>query len=154
MGGDGAGHLQRANGRPAAGYDRRLARALGSIDLSRPVPDLWPQFIALGQFPALVLRGANSDLLSAQTVEAMVERHPNLRTVTVPDQGHAPLLKEPETVEAIGMFLAANDWILRSRRAHSAGGMTAQLSSKGSRRQTGAVSAMALGAGHVLDAAG
>jgi pimeloyl-ACP methyl ester carboxylesterase len=97
------------NGRPAAGYDRKLARAFGSIDLSRPVPDLWPQFMALGQFPGLVLRGANSDLLSAQTVDAMVERHPNLRTVTVPGQGHPPLLKEPETVEAIGMFLAAND---------------------------------------------
>jgi hypothetical protein len=39
----------------------------------------------------------------------MVTRHPNLRAVTVPDQGHAPLLKEPETVEAIGTFLAAND---------------------------------------------
>jgi pimeloyl-ACP methyl ester carboxylesterase len=102
-------NFNETNGRPAAGYDRRLARAFGRIDLSRPAPDLWPQFIALGQFPALVVRGANSDLLSVQTVEAMVERHPNLRTVTVPDQGHAPLLKEPETVEAIGMFLAAND---------------------------------------------
>jgi pimeloyl-ACP methyl ester carboxylesterase len=73
------------------------------------VPDLWPQFIALGQFPALVIRGANSDLLSVETVEAMVERHPNLRTLTVPGQGHAPVLNEPETVEAIGTFLAAND---------------------------------------------
>jgi pimeloyl-ACP methyl ester carboxylesterase len=101
--------FNEANGRPAPGYDRRLARALGTIDLSRPVPDLWPQFIALGRFPALVIRGANSDLLSLQTVEAMVDRHPNLRTLTVPDQGHAPLLKEAETVEAIGTFLAAND---------------------------------------------
>ena len=33
-------------GRPALAYDRRLARALGTIDLSRSVPDLWPQFIA------------------------------------------------------------------------------------------------------------
>ena len=96
-------------GRPARAYDRRLARALGTIDLSRPVPDLWPQFIALGQVPAFVLRGANSDVLSAETLEAMTERHPNLRAMTVPDQGHAPVLKEPETVEAIGAFFAAND---------------------------------------------
>jgi pimeloyl-ACP methyl ester carboxylesterase len=96
-------------GRPARAYDRRLARALGTIDLSRPIPDLWPQFIALGQVPAFVVRGANSDVLSAETLEAMVERHPNLRTLTVPDQGHAPVLKEPDTVEAIGAFLAAND---------------------------------------------
>jgi pimeloyl-ACP methyl ester carboxylesterase len=96
-------------GKPVRAYDRRLARAMGSIDLSRPIPDLWPQFIALGHVPALVLRGANSDVLSADTLEAMVERHPNLRTLTVPDQGHAPLLKEQNTVEAIGSFLAAND---------------------------------------------
>jgi pimeloyl-ACP methyl ester carboxylesterase len=97
------------DGRPAQSYDRRLARALRAIDLGRPAPDLWPQFIALGQFPALVIRGANSDLLSTATLDAMVERHPNLRTVTVPGQGHAPVLNEPETVEAIGSFLAAND---------------------------------------------
>jgi pimeloyl-ACP methyl ester carboxylesterase len=96
-------------GRPALAYDRRLARALGTIDLSRSVPDLWPQFIALGQVPAFVLRGENSDVLSADTLEAMVERHPNLRTMTVPEQGHAPVLKEPETIEAIGAFFAAND---------------------------------------------
>jgi len=96
-------------GRPARAYDRKLARSVGSMDLSRPVPDLWPQFIALGQVPAFVLRGANSDLLSADTLEAMVERHPNLRTMTIPDQGHAPLLKEADIVEAIGAFFAAND---------------------------------------------
>jgi hypothetical protein len=27
----------------------------------------------------------------------------------VPEQGHAPVLKEPETIEAIGAFFAAND---------------------------------------------
>ncbi len=97
------------DGRPAQSYDRRLARSIGAMDLSRRLPDLWPQFIALGQFPALVIRGANSDLLSAETVDAMVEQHPNLRTLTVPGQGHAPVLNEPETVETIGGFLAAND---------------------------------------------
>lgn len=97
------------DGRPAQSYDQRLARSIGTIDLSQPVPDLWPQFIALGQFPALVIRGANSDLLSAETVEAMVEQHPNLRTLTISGQGHAPVLNEPETVEVIGSFLAAND---------------------------------------------
>jgi len=48
-------------------------------------------------------------VLSAETLKAMVTRHSNLRATTVPDQGHAPLLKETETVEAIGAFLAAND---------------------------------------------
>jgi pimeloyl-ACP methyl ester carboxylesterase len=96
-------------GRPAVAYDRRLARAFGTIDLSQTIPDLWPQFVALGQMPAFVIRGANSDVLSTETLKAMITRHPNLRALTVPDQGHAPLLKEPKTVEAIGAFLAAND---------------------------------------------
>ena len=59
--------------------------------------------------PALVIRGVNSDLLTAETLEAMVARHPNLRTLTVPGQGHAPLLNDPQSTETIGMFLAAND---------------------------------------------
>jgi pimeloyl-ACP methyl ester carboxylesterase len=96
-------------GKPMRAYDRRLARAVGGIDLSRPIPDLWPQFIALGQVPVLAVRGVNSDVLSAETLQAMIERHPNLRTITVPDQGHAPLLKDQETVEGIASFFAAND---------------------------------------------
>jgi len=96
-------------GKPMRAYDRRLARAVGRIDLSRPIPDLWPQFIALGQVPVLAVRGVNSDMLSAETLQAMIERHPNLRTITVPDQGHAPLLKDQDTVEAIASFFAAND---------------------------------------------
>jgi hypothetical protein len=39
----------------------------------------------------------------------MLERHPNLRSMTVPDQGHAPLLKESEILDTIGAFFAAND---------------------------------------------
>src|SRR4029078_907024 len=113
-------------GRPVRAYDRRLSRARGGIDLrrsvsravaainlSRPVPDLWPQFIALGQVPALVIRGANSDVLSAETLEAMIERHPNLRKTTVPDQGPAPLPKDHDTVEAIASCFAANDYASR-----------------------------------------
>jgi pimeloyl-ACP methyl ester carboxylesterase len=96
-------------GRPTLAYDRRLARVLGKVDLSRKVPDIWPQFIALGQMPVFVIRGANSDVLSADTLEAMTERHPNLRAMTVPDQGHAPVLKEPEVLEAIASFFAVNE---------------------------------------------
>jgi pimeloyl-ACP methyl ester carboxylesterase len=97
------------DGRPSPGYDPRLGKMLGSVDLSRPMPTLWPQFTALTRFPTLVIRGSKSDLLSEATLAAMVERHPNLRSLTVRDQGHAPLLREPETVETIGAFLAAND---------------------------------------------
>ena len=103
------GVFEERKGRLILSYDRKLSRAMGTIDLSRPVPDMWPQFVALGRVPAFVLRGEHSDVLSPETLESMVERHPNLRTMTVPEQGHAPVLQEQEPVEAIGSFFAVND---------------------------------------------
>ena len=49
-------------------YDVRLARALASIDLERPIPPLWNEFDTLAGVPMLVIRGGNSDILSAETV--------------------------------------------------------------------------------------
>ena len=103
------GLFEERKGRLVLAYDRKLAKAIGTVDLSRPVPDLWPQFVAMGQIPTFVLRGEHSDVLSAETLEEMIERHPNLRAMTVPDQGHAPMLQEQEPVEAIGSFFAVND---------------------------------------------
>jgi pimeloyl-ACP methyl ester carboxylesterase len=57
----------------------------------------------------MVIRGANSDLLSAETVDAMGKRHGWLKTLEVADQGHAPLLAEPETINPIMAFVASCD---------------------------------------------
>lgn len=103
------GLFEERKGRLILSYDRKLSRAVGSIDLSRPVPDMWPQFTALGRIPVFVLRGEYSDVLSPETLEMMVKRHSNLRTMTVPDQGHVPVLQEQKPVEAIGSFFAVND---------------------------------------------
>lgn len=103
------GVFEERKGRLVLSYDRKLAKAIGTVDLSRPVPDLWPQFVAMGQIPAFALRGEHSDVLSAETLDEMVERHPNLRMMIVPEQGHAPVLQEQDPVEAIGSFFAVND---------------------------------------------
>jgi pimeloyl-ACP methyl ester carboxylesterase len=95
------------NGRPAPGYDQKLANALSV--LFEPLPALWPQFESLKRVPALVLRGENSDVLSEETVDEMRRRHPALAVVTVASQGHAPLLKDGPTIEAIRQFLVATD---------------------------------------------
>lgn len=95
------------DGRPAAGYDAKLGRSLSVLD--GPIPALWPQFEALRHVPVMVLRGENSDLLSAATVEEMRRRHPALAAVTVPSEGHAPLLKDAPTIEAIRGFLEASE---------------------------------------------
>ena len=95
------------NGRPAPGYDAGLGNALSVLD--GPLPALWPQFEALKRVPLMVVRGENSDLLTAATVDEMRRRHPAMATITVPGQGHAPLLKDATTIEAIRHFLAATD---------------------------------------------
>ena len=55
-----------------------------------------------------IIRGCQ-DIIGTFVFGGVFERHPNLRTITVPDQGHAPLLKDHDTVEAIASFFAAND---------------------------------------------
>ncbi len=81
------------------------------LDISKPFtgapsPDLWPFFRRLRGIPAMVLRGANSDLLAAATLEKMRAEIPGLRTVEVPSRGHTPNLDEPVALSAIDQFLA------------------------------------------------
>jgi pimeloyl-ACP methyl ester carboxylesterase len=95
------------NGLPVLGYDPNISRAISAME--GPIPELWPQFGALAQVPVLVIRGQNSDMLSEATVAEMRARHPRLSTLTVPGQGHAPLLKDGPTIAAIAEFLAVAD---------------------------------------------
>lgn len=95
------------HGLPAPSYDLNLAKAISLLD--GPPPDLWPQFMSLSRLPTLVLRGSNSDILSAATLEEMRRRHPRLEAVTVRGQGHAPFLKDAPSITTIGEFLARTD---------------------------------------------
>ena len=90
-------------------YDVKLANALNGFDAERPVPALWKEFDALASVPVMVIRGANSDLLSAATIEAMRARRTALETIEIPDQGHAPLLSEADTIAHIVEFVGRCD---------------------------------------------
>jgi pimeloyl-ACP methyl ester carboxylesterase len=94
-------------GRIVPDYDTKIATALADMDLEKPVPAMWKEFDALARVPILVVRGANSDLLSSATVAEMQRRHPQLKAIEVPDQGHAPLLSEPPVIEQIAAFIRA-----------------------------------------------
>jgi pimeloyl-ACP methyl ester carboxylesterase len=87
-------------------YDVRLARTLADIDIERPLPPLWNEFGALSRVPLLVIRGANSDILSAATVTAMGARHPKMQAIEVADQGHVPLLEGDDLLRRIAAFVA------------------------------------------------
>lgn len=65
---------------------------------------LWHAYEGL-DCPILVLRGADSDLLSADTVQAMRERNPRTEDVVFAGAGHAPTLMVPEQIEPVADFL-------------------------------------------------
>jgi pimeloyl-ACP methyl ester carboxylesterase len=96
---------EEQNGTLTPCYDPKLVKALEGIDLERPLLPMWDQFDALARVPVMVIRGANSDLLSSDTVVAMRRHRPDLEVVEVPDQGHAPLLSDAGTILRIGAFI-------------------------------------------------
>jgi pimeloyl-ACP methyl ester carboxylesterase len=93
------------DGRPAAAYDPNLSKALSLIDIAKPVPAMWEHFESLYKVPVLALRGENSDILSAATVQEMQARHPSFSSALIRDEGHAPLLMTPFSHRLISDFL-------------------------------------------------
>jgi pimeloyl-ACP methyl ester carboxylesterase len=86
-------------------YDPKLSETLASFDPAQPLPTLWAQFDALAGVPVMVIRGANSDILSAAALAAMAARRPDLVRLDVPDQGHAPALRDEATMRAVVAFV-------------------------------------------------
>ncbi|MDA7424007.1 alpha/beta fold hydrolase [Thalassococcus lentus] len=86
-------------------YDPKLRDAvLGGG--AQPAPDLWPLYDTLSGLPLCAIRGANSDLLSEDCFAEMQNRRPDMVAVEVPGRGHIPFLDEPESLDALGRWLA------------------------------------------------
>jgi pimeloyl-ACP methyl ester carboxylesterase len=96
------------NGRIVYDYDMKIAEPFMAFE-AETMPDLWPAAEALSGKPVLVVRGGRSDLFSPSTMREMVERIEGATGLTLPDVGHAPLLTEPECIEAIDRLLASID---------------------------------------------
>ena len=81
-------------------YDPNLREAVAAVSAQPPV-DLWPFFDALAGLPVACIKGANSNLLSADTLAEMQERQPDMISAVVPGRGHIPFLDEPEAVATL-----------------------------------------------------
>ncbi|MFV0279463.1 MAG: alpha/beta fold hydrolase [Rhodoblastus sp.] len=97
--------FQEKNGAFTGLSDPKIARTLAEIAPDMPRIELWPQFLAMAQAPVLAVRGENSDLLSAETLDEMTQRAQTCESWVVPGQGHAPLLTDMLSIERIRTFI-------------------------------------------------
>ncbi|MBN9465936.1 alpha/beta hydrolase [Brevundimonas sp.] len=101
---------QQPDGRIDLDYDPDIAVPIRAAGAKALVPDLWPMFRRLAKKkPTLLVRGATSDLLSADIAQRMKKAAPAMAYVEVPGVGHAPMLDEAEARAAIFQFLAEID---------------------------------------------
>ncbi|HZV91589.1 MAG TPA: alpha/beta hydrolase [Caldimonas sp.] len=99
--------LRRDGGRFRLHYDRAIAVALRAVTPAAAAAGeaaLWAAFDAI-RCPTLVLRGRDSDVLSAATAKAMAERGPKARVREIEGVGHAPTLVAADQVELVREFL-------------------------------------------------
>ncbi|HMA30698.1 MAG TPA: alpha/beta hydrolase, partial [Casimicrobiaceae bacterium] len=91
----------RPDGRWGLGYDPGIAVPFRA----QPAPPaLWPLWDAI-RCPTLVLRGAESDLLSGATAAEMSRRGPCPQVIEFAGVGHAPALLDSGQVEVVARFL-------------------------------------------------
>lgn len=87
-------------------YDPRLREAVAPAFAPDAVaPDLWPLFDALAGAPLGLIRGAGSNILSAETAAEMLRRRPDMAYAELADRGHVPFLDEPPALAVIETVL-------------------------------------------------
>jgi pimeloyl-ACP methyl ester carboxylesterase len=104
-------HLAEHSARPlddgsyGLAYDPAIGKAAFNPDGPEDVEmwEIWEQV----KCPALVLRGAESDLLLPETVERMKASGPGCESVDIPGAGHAPSLMPANQIAIV------RDWLAR-----------------------------------------
>ena len=88
-------------------YDPAIALAVRAITpeiAAAGTAALWQSYDRVA-CPTLLLRGADSDLLSPATAQAMTQRGPRARLHEFPGVGHAPMLVQPPQWQVVREFL-------------------------------------------------
>lgn len=100
-------YRENEDGLPVLDYDNAIATTMAAADESPQANDLWPVFELIKHIPILVIRGKLSDILTRDCVDRMQQTSATLQYCEVDNRGHAPLLTEPVSLEAIQQFLKA-----------------------------------------------
>jgi pimeloyl-ACP methyl ester carboxylesterase len=90
-------------------YDPAIALPFGAVTpeiAAAGEAALWAAYDTLG-CPTLLIRGAESDLLSPETARAMTQRGPGARLVELPGIGHAPTLVHADQIAIVRDFLSS-----------------------------------------------
>ena len=95
--------VQRPDGRWAFRYDPRIAEPFKAAFADKDI-DLWPLYAAIG-CPTLVVRGAESDLLTRDTWRQMGECGPWAKLAEIPGVGHAPMFQSEDQIAVVRDFL-------------------------------------------------
>ena len=96
----------RDDGRVKFRYDPGIAQTFAQTAAAMAGKDIemWPIFDAIA-CPTLVLRGADSDLLTRETVAAMTARGPRAEVAEIAGVGHAPTLMHAGQIGIVRDFL-------------------------------------------------
>lgn len=95
--------VQRADGRWAFRYDPRIAEPFKAAFVDKDI-DLWPIYAGI-TCPTLVVRGAESDLLTRDTWQQMGACGPQAQLAEIPGVGHAPMFQSDEQIAIVRDFL-------------------------------------------------
>lgn len=95
--------IQRPDGRWAFRYDPRIAEPFKAAFADQDV-DLWPIYAGIA-CPTLVIRGAESDLLTRDTWQKMGACGPRAQLAEIAGVGHAPMFQSDDQISVVRDFL-------------------------------------------------
>ena len=84
-------------------YDKEIRQPLQQTYIDKAI-DLWPVYDAI-KCPTLLIHGALSDLLTAETAEEMTQRGPKVTLKVVAGVGHAPMFMSEDQIALVREFL-------------------------------------------------
>ena len=100
------------DGRLEMNYDPAIAESFRRSTSTGAI-DLWPIYDRI-RCPVLVVRGAESDLLAAETVKEMTLRGPHSQCVEIAGVGHAPMFMDEVQISLVRDFFLTPDTARRT----------------------------------------